>query len=132
MGRSRLVVPVVTFVLLAASFMDPSGAPRNPHAAGAQSEPTIAFSGLPVPDGVRYSVGLLPPTGLSSWNPRVAVTLPAGADVLQTLETPRRTLFLGSEGGVLTWATRDTRLARQSTRLDSFSPNRSASRLTSV
>jgi hypothetical protein len=51
----------------------------------------------------KYNISLAPPSDLSVANLRVQVTLPPDAHVLGALQTPRRTVVLSSECGVLSW-----------------------------
>jgi hypothetical protein len=62
-------------------------------------------SAVQLADSVRYGVQLLPlgPDGMLS-DVRVEVTLPAGADLVEALETPPYTQFQGREGDRLSWA----------------------------
>jgi hypothetical protein len=46
-------------------------------------------------DRVRYGVTILRPSGVSLSNLKLAVTLPPSAEVMDTLQTSGRTVFLG-------------------------------------
>jgi hypothetical protein len=64
----------------------------------------VAVAGLQLADRVRYSVTITKPDGLALQDVRVEVGLPADADLVEALETPGRTQFLGRQGARLAWA----------------------------
>jgi hypothetical protein len=68
------------------------------------AKPALLLSGLQLADRVRYAVSLVrpPETGLS--NLQVVVIVPANAEVVESLQTTGRTVFLGNANGALTWA----------------------------
>jgi hypothetical protein len=68
------------------------------------SKPALQLSAVELADRVRYAVSLLRPSGASLSNLKLAVTLPADAEVIDTLQTNGRTVFLGKADGALNWA----------------------------
>jgi hypothetical protein len=78
--------------------VDPSPALQGP------TPPRVAVAGLQLADRVRYSVTVIKPDVLALQDVRVDVLLPADADVLEALETPGRTQFLGRQAARLAWA----------------------------
>jgi hypothetical protein len=79
------------------------GAPRGAYAQET-AIPRVMMTGVQLPDSVRYGVQLWrgnPREALS--DVRLEVTLPAGADVVEVLETPGFTQYQGRQGDVLSW-----------------------------
>jgi len=66
--------------------------------------PRVAVAGLQLADRVRYSVTISKPMALALDDVRVEVVLAADAEVVEALETPSRTRFLGRQGARLAWA----------------------------
>jgi hypothetical protein len=106
MRKYRFAALIVTGLLVAANMAAPATAIPSPAPVRAQDavEGEVVFSALQLPDHVRYAVTLLRPISASVTNVRVDVTLPAGAELAETLVTPNRSVFLGSDGNMLSWA----------------------------
>jgi hypothetical protein len=94
-------------LLLLGALLWPSGAGARPLHFGQdeqQVQPALRLAGVQLADRVRYAVTLLRPSGAGLANLKVAVNLPNGAEVVDTLQTGGRTVFLGNADGVLNWA----------------------------
>jgi hypothetical protein len=101
-GHAILAALMLTGVVLArnaSELQDPGAA----QAATTQTQPTVLFSGLDLPEGARYSVTVHPSTTSSISNARVEVVIPTDAVLLEARHTPGRTVFIGVSDGVLTW-----------------------------
>src|SRR5437016_4942884 len=70
----------------------------------ADAGPSALFTAVQLPDFVRYSLVLVRPGDMSLNNVQVQVTLPADADLVDTLQTAGHSVFLGNDAGALRWA----------------------------
>jgi hypothetical protein len=77
---------------------------QQPAQDAEQHQPALRLSAVQLADRVRYAVSVLRPTGASLSNLSVAVKLPATAEVVDTLQTSGRTVFLGKSNGALNWS----------------------------
>ncbi len=105
MRMSRLAALVVTGFLVGAMVVGPAGASPSKASARVQTEvePQLLFTALQLADHVRYAVTLVRPLSTTITNVRVDVSLPAGAELTETLQTPNRSVFLGIDGNALSW-----------------------------
>jgi hypothetical protein len=111
-ARQRIIVTFVLLALALSLSVDSVAAwklARPTSAAAAQfaqdaEHPALLLSAVQLADRVRYAVTVLRPTAASLSNLKVSVTLPANAEVVDTLQTAGRTVFLGDTDGVLNWA----------------------------
>jgi hypothetical protein len=99
-GRGPAAALIIILALALASLPTLAGAATGRDKGQAE----LLLSAVRLPDRVRYAVVLARPLEAGLGNLRVEVTLPPGAALVETLQTPGRAVFLGEEGGRLAWA----------------------------
>jgi hypothetical protein len=98
--RLRLVLAALALAVLCGVLCAPSPL----RADDVESAPSALLTALQLPDAVRYSLVLVRPTDRALANLQVQVVLPPDAELVDTLQTVGRSVFLGNDAGTLRWA----------------------------